>query len=872
MSACGLGPPGGRKRTQEAPRAVSRIRAAPREQMALGLFPLPSIIAVTSVAYGSFSDFSRHLYLSVSFNSKMAKKRGKVKTTRSPIVGKQPAMEAANGQSSPISVAASPIPVLAKVCRLCETKEGPFLNIFGGEKNTAKKIEELLPFGVAENDELPHKICFRCSAKVEELHEFVQKCIKTQENLYNYLGKKCPTTKAKTTRSLWEEKLNRSNITNDDICDAVIKKAMEGIKDIPFKMTPSDAKDAKIPEKSVGKSRAFISDISTKKPSDDVQKTEPEYKKKTSNTDNNKKEDLSVTEEKLNQDKLADKTPNKTRSSRSNNEAPEVPNKTRSSRSNNETPALLEGIQPKTKKSSKPVKPSVDVSPSKSSDTVIDKEKQAQPKSALAPAVQNPVEKDGEQYKPFDIMDHVSMIKVNGVGVLFQCKLCNRNFLKKEVVLSHWCAKNGAAKEDFIKRVAPPEPPKVVPTVKYINTKVDDVKKQQGPDNKAAQSKTNYENKEITETSEIKTNVQEVKKKPKIGPACKIKRTSDDKSTFSTAPESSTAPAPTPAKSGSVVEMPAVPSLNCRYKLVPGPNNTFTLVEAQPTVQTDEKKNVKSYGPKKRKSPEENEEIGDSAKKRKVLRSENSFLDKPDSSKSNLEIIDLEDAEDEKEISLKQRKVLRSESTFVDKTDTGITNLQDQDKNKTASQPYPVGLFQTVGRHSKSEKPPAPAIVPFATSAQKKQSYTVVQTGNPSKLLISAKPQPPTEDIPKKKQKKSKVTAQEATPLQQQPFSVTLEDASHPKDSGFFTFINVDPLLQPSYVLPTDSNTVQESQISTSQSAQNSKNAQYTCNLCDETFNREQKLLVHINTHYSKMDEDDQVRNDKSSRKRGKKS
>ncbi|KAI5641566.1 hypothetical protein NE865_06323 [Phthorimaea operculella] len=58
MSACGLGPPGGRKRTQEAPRGVARIRAAPREQMALGLFPPPAIIAVTSVAYGSFSDFS----------------------------------------------------------------------------------------------------------------------------------------------------------------------------------------------------------------------------------------------------------------------------------------------------------------------------------------------------------------------------------------------------------------------------------------------------------------------------------------------------------------------------------------------------------------------------------------------------------------------------------------------------------------------------------------------------------------------------------------------------------------------------------------------------------------------------------------------
>lgn len=39
-----------------------------------------------------------------------------------------------------------------KVCRLCEMKDGPFLNIFDADKVTAKKIEELMPFGVSTLD------------------------------------------------------------------------------------------------------------------------------------------------------------------------------------------------------------------------------------------------------------------------------------------------------------------------------------------------------------------------------------------------------------------------------------------------------------------------------------------------------------------------------------------------------------------------------------------------------------------------------------------------------------------------------------------------------------------------------------------------
>lgn len=48
-----------------------------------------------------------------------------------------------------LSTALSAPPVLLKVCRLCETKDGPFLNIFDADKVTAKRIDEVLPFDVS---------------------------------------------------------------------------------------------------------------------------------------------------------------------------------------------------------------------------------------------------------------------------------------------------------------------------------------------------------------------------------------------------------------------------------------------------------------------------------------------------------------------------------------------------------------------------------------------------------------------------------------------------------------------------------------------------------------------------------------------------
>lgn len=85
---------------------------------------------------------------------KMAKKKG---TRKKPNL-KQPIAKPPNplittcgadvSAATATTIAVNP-PVLWKVCRLCETKDGPFLNIFDADKVIAKKIEELLPFGVS---------------------------------------------------------------------------------------------------------------------------------------------------------------------------------------------------------------------------------------------------------------------------------------------------------------------------------------------------------------------------------------------------------------------------------------------------------------------------------------------------------------------------------------------------------------------------------------------------------------------------------------------------------------------------------------------------------------------------------------------------
>lgn len=45
------------------------------------------------------------------------------------------------------ALSAAKQPIL-RACRLCESKDGPFLNIFESEKLLAKKIDDILPFVV----------------------------------------------------------------------------------------------------------------------------------------------------------------------------------------------------------------------------------------------------------------------------------------------------------------------------------------------------------------------------------------------------------------------------------------------------------------------------------------------------------------------------------------------------------------------------------------------------------------------------------------------------------------------------------------------------------------------------------------------------
>lgn len=78
----------------------------------------------------------------------MAKKRGKKINIKKAVVVKQsPVTESTTSEV----IAASLVhqSVFLKVCRLCEAKDGPFLNIFEADKLTAKKIDAVMPFRVS---------------------------------------------------------------------------------------------------------------------------------------------------------------------------------------------------------------------------------------------------------------------------------------------------------------------------------------------------------------------------------------------------------------------------------------------------------------------------------------------------------------------------------------------------------------------------------------------------------------------------------------------------------------------------------------------------------------------------------------------------
>ncbi|XP_039760098.1 uncharacterized protein LOC120633807 [Pararge aegeria] len=734
------------------------------------------------------------------------------------------------------------VPVLLKVCRLCEAKDGPFLNIFDADKVTAKKIEAVMPFGIAENDDLPHKICFRCSAKLEELYEFIQKCIKTQENLRKLLGNRGTGVKTKH-RELWEEKLNQSNISNDDICDALIKKAMEGIKginEIPVNTLP-------LVEDKVSVVKRATTKIAIKK-KDDVKAEKEEKKEEDINSKNKKNDDEPIISLKNAKRKPEgeDELPVKRFTRLSNekkvdaveNKPSKLVDKKESLKPTKKAKCEPKAIEePEAKEKGLKIRKSLQNNNFSLEDTA--KSEPPKPKPEPEPAT-----------KPFDIMEHVSMIKVNGVGVLFQCKFCNRNFLKKEVVMTHACAKQGAAKVQGPKSYVPPEPPKVPQTVKYITMNVNkEISKPgiSGDKSRPIENKAPVALSEPINLDDDDDKPLTVKKpiKPRIGPASKVRRNEtntapvgepsvqgNSNQNSAAAPAGSVTVVPnitatiTSASQVPSVQFPSIPSLNSRYKLMPGPNNTFTLVE---------------------------DKAADNAVK---------AVEAP--------------------VNTVPFSLLNSDKTDARTHNSSVTPIENPvpiPKNPpiqtafSVTRPYPVGLIKSItATGSRPPSDPEPPLS-FTTPAMKKQSYTVVQTGNPSKLLISTKPQPPppVEEPPKKRSRKSRHSVKEDD-ANKQPFSVTMEDTTPTTDPGFFTFINVDPLLQPSYVLPTD-NIIQESQISTSTNVSkqpDAKDNKYTCNMCNEKFSREKKLLAHIHSHYSKMDEEDLLRAGKKT-KRGKK-
>ncbi|XP_045778913.1 titin-like [Maniola jurtina] len=780
----------------------------------------------------------------------MAKKKNTKKTNEKKVPAKPASLpDTINTEALIAARSFTNLPVLLKVCRLCEAKDGPFLNIFDADKVTAKKIETVMPFGIAENDDLPHKICFRCSAKVEELYEFIQKCIKTQENLRKALGNRKTGAKTKH-RELWEEKLNQSNISNDDICDALIKKAMEGIKDIPLNPLPMLEDKAPIVKKATKKI-----DIKKREEQKVREEEEEEDNKEEINTKSKKNENftpkddepiISLKRTKKN-DVEEDEPPVKRITRLSNEKKIEVTeNKPTKSVDTKETSKPTKKIKPDIKTIEEPMPKDIGLKIKQSLQTN---------NFSLEAAPKTEPPKLEPEPKPFDIMDSVSMIKVNGVGVLFQCKLCNRNFLKKEVVMSHACAKQGAAKVQAPKSYVPPETPKIPQTVKYITMNVN--KEVSKPGVSGDKSKTVEIKQPVTISEPITLDDDDdgkpltVKKpvKPKIGPASKVRRTDTNVTPVASEPSVNGNPnqqaavampsnpmtivpnitATITSANQASVQFPALPSLNSRYKLMPGPNNTFTLVEDK-TVET---------------------------------------VAKPVELPNNTVPFTMTNKTDAR---MHNSAVRPIENSVPLPSLVPIANNVPKQTEPSVSRPYPVGLIKSISaagsRTPLASEPP----LAFPTPAMKKQSYTVVQTGNPSKLLISTKPQPQQpieEEVPKKKSRKSRNVANTVEP-QKQPFSVTIEDAGPPPtDPGFFTFINVDPLLQPSYVLPTD-NIIQESQISTSTSVMKQaedKDSKYTCNMCNEKFSREKKLLAHIQSHYEKMDAEDQKRTEKSKKR-----
>lgn len=633
---------------------------------------------------------------------------------------------------------------------------------------------------MTEYDDLPHKICFRCSAKIEELHEFVTKCVKTQENLKSALGKDVNFITKTKHKEIWEEKLKKSNMNNDAVCDVIIAQAMKRIGDIaPSQVDKVEAPIEEAlkskPVKTASKSKAASSKAIDSKSNTDWESCDDDDKPVAARKSRRSAVISDVTTEAVVNSPELKVYPEK----KVAEESPAVKETiTEPVEEVKETKKRISRV----KKSSLPKNSNVD---DEKMDTTPTK----------SPQKNKDEQKEGQ--KPFDINEHVSTIKVNGVGVLYQCHLCNRNFLCKDILQTHGCAKTGGVpKLDFLMASVNNDPPKAPSsTVKYITNKPKD-------------------NSEVPREEETPKEIEAPKEeppkiKPKIGPASRVKKLLNDGMPpmgMRVDPKEPSPPPETIPKNISTHSTMEIPSLKNKFRLMPGPNNTFILVEdpekAKPSV----------------------------------------------SKRPSTEQVEVEEPKKKKLAGPKSAKIIRPPSP------TEVIDIGDDDMSDEG--PYPVGLFQTP--HKPVEEDSGP--LTFTTPAMKKQNYTVVQTGNPSKLLISSKLQPQAtfSNVSSKSKCKNKSNKDN---LKSEPYKVTLEDTTRPNNTNMLSVFNVDPLLQPSYVLPSD--TIQESQISTSTplapGSSNSKDI-YSCSWCPEKFSREKKLLSHIQAHFNAIDNSERKR------------
>lgn len=205
--------------------------------------------------------------------------------------------------------------------------------------------------------------------------------------------------------------------------------------------------------------------------------------------------------------------------------------------------------------------------------------------------------------------------------------------------------------------------------------------------------------------------------------------------------------------------------------------------------------------------------------------------------------------------------------------------------------PYPIGLLcrnssnqgnSTNNANQHSLPPEEISDKPPVTKGHRKDTpkYTILSRETPGKIVISTVlnkttkvlPVSPAE-VPMKRARKQKLerrTEQEILPVEFE------EEPSQPvreKNEHFFTYINLDPMLQSSpYTLPNP-NALQEPKISTtvvpvtfenpacsSSRVESTKNVSvevgkknsggYVCSICDLEFSREKKLFAHVKTHF----------------------